>query len=103
MGAESLRGKDIRWFTGRWCYRVLRLGLTTDDINAINMNFGTWFPGIPQKAMLLPLTPLNYAALENGYVKMANIADMKLPVRDVLLVTPETYKDPVKWKPSKLL
>lgn len=106
--AETLRGKDVIYgFGSMGQYGVTAylnlFGLTTDDINAINMNFGPGFQAFQagEGDVVALFTPLNYTALESGYVKMANIADMKLPVRDVLLVTPETYKDPVKMDAVK--
>ena len=106
--ADTLRGKDIIYgFGSMGQYGVTAyldlFGLTTDDVNAINMNFGPGYQAFQagEGDVVALFTPLNYSALENGYVKMANIADMKLPVRDVILVTPETYKDPVKMEAIK--
>ncbi len=106
--ADTLRGKDIIYgFGSMGQYGVTAyldlFGLTTDDVNAINMNFGPGYQAFQagEGDVVALFTPLNYSALENGYVKMANIADMRLPVRDVILVTPETYKDPVKMEAIK--
>lgn len=101
--AETLVGKSIIYgFGSMGQYGVTAyldlFGLTTDDITAINMNFGPGFQAFQagEGDIVALFTPLNYTALENGYVKLANIADLNLPVRDVLLATPETMNDPEK-------
>lgn len=106
--ADTLRGKSfIYGFGSMGQYGVTAyldlFGLTTDDINAINMNFGPGYQAFQtgEGDVVALFTPLNYTALEAGYVKLANIADMKLPVRDYLLVTPETHANAEKMEAVK--
>lgn len=96
--AETLKGKTFMYPTGSMSQLTVAkylevFGLTLDDVTSTNTNYGPGYQALQagEGDTITLFSPLTLTAINDGYVALASLDQLKTSVRDCLMVTPEAY------------
>ena len=101
--ADTLDGASIIFPVGSMAQigvarYLMAFGLSLDDISTVNMNYGQGYQAFKggESDVVAVFSPANYTAIQEGWIKLASLYDLKYDVKDVLIASPDALENPEK-------